>query len=73
MYKIALYQFVRPDGGVTVSPVKPDGDYTELIRLVADEGMILTNGVDNTPCVDTHDVSIWSEVEDPDYIDQNAF
>lgn len=64
MQTIHLYRYTRPEGGVTVSPVKPDGEYTELFRLVADEGMILTNGTDTTYCVDTDNVDAWSEVED---------
>jgi hypothetical protein len=66
MEKITLYRFNRPDGGVSVSPVKPDGDYTELFRLVADEGMVLTDGKTVTSCTDTENPGAWSEVSDPD-------
>lgn len=62
MQTIKLYRFIRPDGGVTVSTVKPDGEYTELARLVADEGMTLTDGVNHTCCTDTDTPDIWSEV-----------
>ena len=64
MQKITLYRYVRPDGGVSVSPVKPDGDCTELYRLVADEGMTLTNGETVTACTDTDTPDIWTEIED---------
>ena len=64
MQKITLYRFIRPDGGVTVSPVKPDGEYTELYRLVADEGMMLTDGENFTTCTDTENPGAWSEVPD---------
>ncbi len=64
MQTINLYRYTRADGGVTVSTVKPDGEYTELYRLVADEGMVLTDGATKTSCVDTTDVSVWSEVVD---------
>ncbi len=64
METIKLYRFIRPDGGVSVSPVKPDGEYTELFRLVADEGMVLTNGETVTSCTDTENPDIWSEVVD---------
>ncbi len=66
MQKITLYRFIRPDGGVTVSTVKPDGEYTELTRLVADEGYPLTDGTNYTACTDTDNPGAWSEVPDPD-------
>lgn len=64
MQKITLYRFIRPEGGVTVSPVKPKGEYTELYRLVADEGMVLTDGENFTTCTDTDNPDVWSEVAD---------
>lgn len=64
MQKITLYRFIRPDGGVSVSPVKPDAEYTEMFRLVADDGMVLTNGENYTSCTDTDNPGAWSEVED---------
>lgn len=64
MQVINLFRYNRPDGGVTVSPVKPDGEYTELFRLVADEGMALTDGNTVTTCIDTEDVTAWTEVKD---------
>jgi hypothetical protein len=75
MQKITLYRFTRPDGGVTTSLVKPDGEYTELFRLVADEGYILTDGVNFTSCIDTDNPGAWSEVPDPngtDVIEEKA-
>ena len=66
MEKIKLYKFIRPEGGVTVSPVKPEGDYTEMVRLVADEGKLLTKDGENlTSCVDTENSEGWYEVEEP--------
>lgn len=64
MQILPLYRYTRPDGGVTVSTVKSDTEYTELFRLVADEGMALTDGNITTFCTDTADPSAWSEVED---------
>lgn len=64
MQKIHLYRYSRPDGGVTVSTVKPDTEHTELSRLVADEGYVLTNGETTTPCIDTDNPGAWSEVSD---------
>lgn len=62
MQKITLYRYIRADGGVTVSTSRPDLDYTELYRLIADEGMMLTDGFANADCVDTNDPDAWSEV-----------
>lgn len=64
MQKITLYRYYHPDGGITVSTEKPDTDYTELYRLVADEGMTLTNGETCTICTDTDSPSSWTEIED---------
>lgn len=65
MQKITLYRYNRPDGGVSISPVKPDTEYTELYRLVADEGCALTDGLNHAECVDTENPDIWTE-EIPD-------
>lgn len=64
MQKIQLFCYIRPDGGETVSTIKPDTEYTELSRLVADDGFILTDGKTFTYCTDTDNPSIWSEVVD---------
>lgn len=61
MQKITLYRYIRADGGVTVSPVKPDGEYTVLYRLIADEGRTLTDGVNRAECVDTDNPELWAE------------
>lgn len=63
MQIITLYRYNRPDGGVTTSPVKPDCDYTEKFRLVADEGMELVKGDIRTTCIDTDDADGWEDVE----------
>lgn len=63
MLKIVLYRYVRPDGGVTVSPIKPDCEYVAQWRLISDRGMMLTDGVAITTCTDTDNPSAWSEVE----------
>ena len=70
MQKITLYRFIRPDGGVTVSTVKPDGDYTELSRLVADEGYVLTDGEKFTSCTDTDNPGAWTEIPDTENPDE---
>ena len=72
MLRIPLYRFTRPDGGVTVSPVKPDTAYTELTRLVADEGCILTDGITTTTCVDTDKPAVWTEVSELSEVEEKA-
>lgn len=64
MQRITLYRYTRPGGGVTVSTVKPETEYTVLYRLVADEGFVLTDGETVSPCVDTDNPSAWEEVPD---------
>ena len=66
MQTITLYRYSRADGGVSISPVKPDADYTALVRLVADEGMVLTDGKNFTSCIDTTTPDVWFEVADTD-------
>ena len=63
MTKITLYRYTRPDGGVTVSPNKPDCMYTTMLRLIADEGKDLTAGVNRTKCVDVQDDIGWTEID----------
>ncbi len=67
MRVIKLYKYIRENGGVTISPIKPDCEYTENVRLVADEGKVLTNDGENfTLCVDTDTVDGWYEVDAPE-------
>ena len=66
MTVIPLYKYFRPDGGVTVSPIKPEGEYSEMFRLVADEGMILKNGEVETTCADVLSIDGWEEIEAPE-------
>lgn len=64
MQVINLYKYTRENGGVTVSPNKPDGEYTEMYRLIADDGKTLTNGEVVTPCIDVEYVDGWEEIDD---------
>ena len=61
---IPLYKYERETGQTTVSPIMPSCEYTEMYRLTADKGMLLTDGVTTTLCVDTTDTSVWSEIID---------
>lgn len=66
MQVIYLYKYERADGGITVSPNKPEGEYTKMYRLVADEGMMLTQDGENmTSCADVEETDGWYEVEAP--------
>ena len=63
---IPLYKYKREDGGISVSPIKPAGEYTEMVRLVADEGKMLTkDGVNLHYCKDTDTADGWYEVDEP--------
>lgn len=42
-----LYKYVREDGGTTVSPNKPEGEYTEEVRIIAGEGKAVTKDGNN--------------------------
>lgn len=67
MKTIKLYKYVRADGGTTISPIKPEAEveYTEMSRLVADEGKLLTNGDYLTSCIDVYSSEGWDEIDDP--------
>lgn len=61
-----LYRYKRADGGITVSPIKPDCEYTELYRLVASEGKSLTKDNENfCQVIDTENSDGWYEVDTP--------
>lgn len=67
MQIIPIYKFTREGGGVTVSPNKPNCEYTEMCRLVADEGKLLTkDGVDTTSCTDVESADGWYEIDAPE-------
>lgn len=67
MQIINLYKYNRADGGVTVSPIKPECEYTEMYRLVADEGKVLTTDNENfTCCIDADSTEGWYEIDDPE-------
>lgn len=63
-----LYRVKRNDGGIDVTPNKPNhNDYTETYRLIADDGMALTDGVVTCGCVDTDEPSKYMEIIDEDF------
>lgn len=66
MQIITLYRYTRPDGGTSVSPVKPDCEYVERYRLIADEGKMLVNGEFTGSCVDVENTEGWTEIDVPE-------
>lgn len=73
MQTIILYKYNREDGGVTASPVKPDCSCQELVRLIADDGKLLTNGTNETFCVDTDSADGWWEIDAPIETDEPLY
>lgn len=66
MQIITLYKTVRENGGVTVSPIKPEEgtEYTEAVRLIADEGKAVTkDGISLYSCIDTETAEGWYAVD----------
>ena len=47
---------------MTIIPITING--TPKLRLIADEGMVLTNGTDKFKMIDVDDVDGWSEEAD---------
>ena len=70
MQTITLYRYTRPDGGISVSPIKPNVEYTEMVRLIADEGKILTDVTNTTTCTDVSSTEGWTEIDAPKDIQQ---
>lgn len=63
MQIVNLYKYIRDDGGTTISPAKPNTEYIEMFRLIADEGKELVNGDIRTICIDVETTEGWIEVE----------
>ena len=69
MLRKMIYRYQRPDGGYTVSPVKPDGNYQVRWRLIAEEGKAITNGEATLTVIDVQhrkDIETWSDCDLPD-------
>lgn len=67
MKRKTLYRYLREDGGYTVSPVKPAGTaFSKRYRLIADEGMAITNGETTTTVIDVASYAGWRDCELPD-------
>lgn len=71
---IDLYKYKRKNGGITVSPEKPDAglSYARMYRVIAGEGMLVTrNGKEGYAVIDTDKDEGWYEVEDPFFEQKN--
>ena len=63
-----LYKYIREDGGVTVSPIEPNCEYTLMYRIIADEGKLITkDDITTTYCTDVESANGWYEIDDPEY------
>lgn len=67
MQRVDLYRYEDDNGVVTITPTpRTETDTPSRLRLVADEGMILTDGNTKTPVVDILPDSAenWHEIPD---------
>lgn len=66
-----LYKFRRIDGGITVSTLAPEVPYTLMYRIIASDGMLVTqDGVTGYPAIDTDSDKGWYEIEDSDAVSE---
>ena len=65
MQTVILYRYKRADGGYSVSPNRPEGEYETRVRLIADEGKALTDGTTVAGCVDVQSPEGWTEIDAP--------
>ena len=68
MQIVNLYRYEREPEKITTSPIKPDDgiDYTIIYRLIADEGMAITDGTSIVECVDTNSSEGWADCDLPE-------
>jgi hypothetical protein len=57
------YKYYEDERHYCVSPVKPDCEYTEAVRLIAEEGHAVTNdGINYYYCIDVDSADGWLEI-----------
>ena len=62
-----LYKYTRENGGITVSLNKPKGEYSELVRIVADDNKRITKDGENLyTVIDQETADGWYEVDAPE-------
>ncbi len=67
MQKVNLYRYEDENGVVTITPnPRTETDIPSRLRLVADEGMLLTDGNTETPVIDIlpEEAENWHEITD---------
>ena len=67
MQRVNLYRYEEENGVVTITPTpRTETDTPSRLRLVADEGMILTDDNTKTPVVDIlpEEEPNWHEITD---------
>ena len=66
MRKVTLYRYKREDGGISISPNKPNTNFTTKLRLIADNGKHLSNDGGQRRCkvIDVESDEGWIEYED---------
>ena len=67
MIKKQLYRIEQPNGVVTITPKRPDESGYEIAgyRLIADEGKIITDGVESFECKDVESPEGYYEIDIP--------
>ena len=68
MIKITLFQY-KTDSGFFVTTADLPLDRKEILRIVADNGKVLTNGVERIHYVDIlpEELELWEEIERTEY------
>ena len=68
MQIVNLYRYEREPEKITTSPIKPDDgiDYTIIYRLIADEGMAITDDSLIVESVDTDSSEGWTDCDLPE-------
>ena len=57
------YKYYEDERHYCVSPRKPDCEYTEAVRLIAEEGHAVTNdGINYYYCIDVDSADGWLEI-----------
>ena len=65
MIKKTLYRYEREAGRITVSTEQPECEHTKLLRLIADDGKMLTRDDENYfVVIDVKTAKGWREVEE---------
>lgn len=64
MQIVKLYKYENEDGSISISPeLKEGASLPYKYRLIADEGKVLTDGENTFYCIDTDNVSKYSEID----------